>query len=502
MLMTQTLRTARAGMLAIAACLAGTVGVLAQAAPGTLPIAQQIDMLESTPPGAMRTQAETLAHNLGLKTFRAQPAKLRVNAPQEIDLGTPVVEGGNVQLALTQLAIMAGANGQLAVVRAQGGDTSALILRQGSATLAAMADGADPAVFALRDGSYHLDRPLIIWSGAELKIGPDETLVMNQNAGAFIISFGSLTIDGANVRSYGTANPAAPEFRPFVLSAGQGVLRATRSTFTGLGMAESLLFGGVAVASPGLIRPKTAVVVAGNRFDDVARLSFVMTDGAQVVNNHLGGAAGSIILAGGLGGRIEANDVHPAAARSGIRITNGATGTVVASNLVANGRGTGILVDRSTADVTLDGNIVLSNGGDGMSLSQAACARVINNMIVGNGAVGLRLQDAAGADVAGNAILGNGTVGFDLQSGKDRLAGGTTLSDNVVAQNGQGLRGQHIGHVVLHNNTLQDQLPRLFGGDFVPYLPGYLTATQHEDQETFVIGKAADAPTATCREGL
>jgi hypothetical protein len=50
------------------------------------------------------------------------------------------------------------------------------------------------------------------------------------------------------------------------------------------------------------------------------------------------------------------------------------------------------------------------------------------------------------------------------------------LSDNLLAQNREGLRAAGLGEVRLTGNDLADQTPRQFAGDFGPWLGAYLTA--------------------------
>lgn len=502
----QTSRILAAGTLFVALTLAGHARLNAEIVPGAQ-LARDIQAIVDSPTAEARLLAATLAQGMGLTGFTADQAAYPL-APQQVlpmPQGNAVGEVGNLQIALTQLAILAGANGQMSLIRAQNAQSEALIVRQGSVTLADLADqmaSLETPVLIERDGVFYLDRPLVVWSDAGLTIGPGETLVLNRTAGAFLMSFGSLSIQQAAVRAEGAPNIGAPEFRPFVLVAGQGTLNATGSDFSDLGIATATLFGGLTVATPGLIRPEFPSAVIDNRFQDISRVSLIMADGGQMIGNQLQGSQGAIVVSGGQDVAVMSNDLHPGAASSGIRVTDGARGTVVAANIVIGGDKNGILIDRNVVGITLENNLLMQNGADGISLSRVNCARIRNNLVVQNRAVGVQLFDSAGVEVTGNGVLLNGVAGIDIQA--KGQTGGTLVAQNVLARNGEGLRGTGIGQVTLQENALRDQLPRLFGGDFTAYLPGYLKVSEQDKGDTFVINAVVDAAGksgATCQEG-
>ena len=75
---------------------------------------------------------------------------------------------GEVQVALTQLSILSGGNGHLALQLAQDGRTDVIYLMSGTARLA---DLEAASGLVSREGKvWHLQRPLVVWPGAALKL--------------------------------------------------------------------------------------------------------------------------------------------------------------------------------------------------------------------------------------------------------------------------------------------------------------------------------------------
>jgi Periplasmic copper-binding protein (NosD) len=389
-----------------------------------------------------------------------------------------------VQLAMTQLAIDAGTNDMLGVMRAQQ-DGQAIYVTAGSVTLADIA-AADDGLKAM-NGVYHLTQPLIIWSDAALVIAPGEALVMDRAAGAFVLSFGGVTVTEANIRGEGAAPAGSPDFAPFVLVAGRGWIEAVKSEFANLGIAETTLFSGFAVVTRGLLRPDRATQVSQNSFADVRLVLLQGSEGAQVHGNLVtGDLSGGITLSGGTGGVIADNDLLAKGARAGIRVTDEAVGAVISGNLVLGAPVNGIVLDVAANEAQVSGNVVMFSGGAGLVLRRTSCVQVSGNILARNGATGLRMQSAGRMDITGNAVLLNGGVGVEVLA--QPAASATVIADNIIAGNREGLHGAGLGTLTLSSNQLSAQLPRLFGGEFAQYQPAFLTATEQQDLTDFGIG--------------
>jgi hypothetical protein len=442
-------------------------------------------------------QAAQRMRDLGLPALAA--LDLPPPQPAPMAQGSAHVEMADLQAALTQLAILSGANDHLPLIKAQQGP--AIYLRQGQTTLPELAEllaseGQDG--LQLQNGRYHLTRPLIIWSDASLALR-DESLDIDRAAGAFVISFGDLRIDAARLAGTASINNAAPDFAPFLLVAGQGTLWINTAQFHNLGMADTKLFAGITVMTRGLIGAKAPVAVLDSEFQGVARLALIGTDHARIERNRLDGM---LLIEAGQDQLILSNDIRPKTG-TGIRITDKAKDVILQANLVQQGTATGIASDRGSAGLVLRANLVAGNAGDGISLSQSPCARVSGNLVLANGAVGLRLQAQTGLRAEHNAFLDNGTAAIDLR-GQTAITGTTLLAHNLISGNREGLRGAGIGSVLLTANRLEDQLPRLFGGEFASHLPAYLTQTQQGDGGEFRIAlSSATSPADTiCKKAM
>ncbi len=421
------------------------------------------------------------------------------------DAATPVVVAkpgpmaqiamGEVQLAMTQLAIDAGTNDMLGVMRAQQGDTSAILVTAGTTTLA---DLLAAGVIGLSQDAqgYHLTRPLVIWTDAGLTMAPGEVLHLDRSAGAFVLSFGQVTLTQSTLRGDGAANAGNADFAPFLLVAGRGSLVATGSAFADLGMPDTTLFGGLSVVSRGLLRPDRASQLVGNTFTDTQSILLQGTEAAQVTGNLVQGAhAGGIVLSGGADGVIAGNDLLVGAARAAIRVTDGTKAAAVVGNLVLRAPVNGIVVDVATQGVAIRDNIVLFSGDAGLVMRRTSCVQVQGNVLARNGATGLRMQNAGDLAITQNAILLNGGVGVEVVA--QPAHGHSVIGRNVIAGNREGLRGAGIGQLSLQDNQLSAQRPRLFAGEFAQYQAAFLTAVEQQGQTDFVIGPVS-ATIATC----
>ncbi len=407
----------------------------------------------------------------------------------------PNVREGEIQAALTQLSILSGGNGHLALQLAQGGRTDVIYLLSGSARLSDLAAAGD---LIRHDGDvWHLNRPLVVWPGAALTLAPGEVLEMDTAGGAFLLSFGSVTVTGATLRGDDGLNRVVQAFRPFLLVTGQGTFRAENAAFENLGFRGPVAFRGVSVMTAGVMKPAAPPVLTGNLFARVFSLSFEGADGMMVSDNRFAGAeAASLSIKDGHGITLARNRIDKTANGAGIRLSGALQEVALIGNVITGGGRNGVQIDGSTAGLTLRANVVTGNGGAGVTLGRATCVTVRGNIIAGNRTTGLKLHESGGAEIAGNAILGNGSAGIEV-AGQAGLAP-VILADNVLRQNREGLRAAGLGEVQLRGNDLAAQTPRQFAGDFAPWLATYLST----DDDALIIPAAAgiEAPaTAPCQ---
>lgn len=418
--------------------------------------------------GAAPDVLMALAHRLAGGVDRpATPAAVALPS------AAPEVRTGEIQAALTQLSILSGGNGHLSLQLAQGGQTDVIYLLSGTARLADLEAAGD---LIHRDGAvWRLARPVVVWPGAALRLAPGEVLEMDTAGGAFLLSFGAVTITGATLRGDGGENAVVSGFRPFLLVTGQGTFRAEDARFEALGFRGPVAFRGVSVMTAGVMKPAAPPVVTANVFEEVFSLSFEGADGMTVSANRFTGAeAAAVSVKDGRNLLLADNRITGTANGAGIRLSGALQEVVIVGNAITGGGRNGVQIDGSAAGLVLRGNVVTGNGGAGVTLGRASCVTVQGNIIARNATAGLKLRESGGAEIAGNAIMSNGSAGIEVQA--QTGLGPVLLSDNVLSHNREGLRAAGLGEVQLRGNNLTAQTPRQFAGDFAPWLAAYLTA--------------------------
>lgn len=442
----------------------------------------------------------------GLLHLDAPVSDAKINPPPAFAGSTAVkVISTDLQLAMTQLSIHIGSNNQIRVLRAQGDRRDALIVQSGNPTLRDLAKTAeDQGIDGLRmvNGVAQLTRPLVVWVGAGLRLEPGDELQMEGDSGAFLLGFGQIEMLGAKVHT--GRNPAAPEaYRPFVLITGQGTIFAKDTRFSGLGMVGADPFGGVVVAQRGLFAPEFPPTLAQNTFEDVGVVGFIgVTNGTIFRNLVRTGRGGGVSLVGVQGAKVVENVVIGTKGGAGVKVANGANVQLV-GNLIKGGARNGISVGGNSKGVEISGNAVLTNAETGIATQRATCVSVTGNSVARNGASGLRLNESGVSRVEGNALILNTNSG--LHVGAQRKGGRIEVADNLLAGNRVGLTGVAIGEVVLDQNNLTSQMPRLFDGEFSQYLASYLTQVQQQSNKSYRIsapdGRKGDTFITACNKG-
>jgi nitrous oxidase accessory protein NosD len=221
------------------------------------------------------------------------------------------------------------------------------------------------------------------------------------------------------------------------------------------------------------MRPLASSAVIDSRLVQVFSLSAEGADGMVISGTRLEAAgAAAIAVKSGVGVVLSGNRIGGTKDGAGIRLSGVLKKVALLGNLVASGGRNGVQIDGTTQGLVLRGNVLTDNAETGLAIRNASCVAVQGNIIAGNGASGVTLSRSGQVRIAGNAILANGSAGLDVEA----QAGPMLLSDNLVADNREGLRGAGLGETHLAGNDLADQLPRQFAGDFAPFLAAYLGA--------------------------
>jgi poly(beta-D-mannuronate) C5 epimerase len=469
------------------------IALAAQAAPQAVTgpmLAEALAALQQDDPTGPGFAQDSITALAGLFQMPAptQPVIRHAAAPS-VPGGSVSVASGDLQIALTQLSIAEGTNDLMRVRLAQGDQRDAILLVSGRLSLRDLARQAmDTGIdgITLQDGVVHLSRPLVIWQGAELALEAGDDLLISADSGAFLLSFGALTIQDATLRGNLAAGADEAAFRPFVLVSGAGTLRAEGSRFTGLGMAGLGPFSGVVVSSRGLFQSDQPVLLARNRFDDIGSLALIGLKDAVLVDNVLQDARGTaLILSRTEGGLVSGNVVDGTLGSAGVKVTEAASSLQITGNLVTGGAANGVQIDGISRAITLTGNAIFDNAGSGVAVKAADCLTLTGNLILRNGASGLRLTDTGATRITGNALVANGSSALAVSS--QRHATGLALDSNLVALNRVGLTGLVLSSVSMRGNDLTGQLPRLFDGAFATHQAAFLTTRDRNGLDAFRI---------------
>lgn len=402
----------------------------------------------------------------------------------------------DLRLLLTLIAIQAGAKDHAALIRAQGErEHEFMLLRAGRVTLAeflllAQAGSAGAYVVETPDG-VRLLRPLAIWDDAGLVLGSGETLELDRAEGSFVANLGWLAVPGGTIRSTPAINSGERPFRPFVLTAGAGHLTARGARFEGLGFGTATAFGGVAVVNSGLVESPYPSWIIDSTALGVATIALVDVAGPILAGNRVVDAVGrAVLLSNASRALVVDNHISTRSGAQAIRIAAGSSNVRVSGNVVAAGAAVGIVIDAGT-EIEIAGNVVVGTTTSGIVVLSSGCPQIDGNLVAGNGGAGISLAGTEDGRIEHNAVLFNRGAGVLL---RDQPAEATFwLDGNVLAGNRDGLRGATSGRVVLGNNRMDWQLPRLFAGDLSRMMLAWLN-----DRPEARTGNAT-APAPPCR---
>lgn len=373
------------------------------------------------------------------------------------------VELFDLRLALAQMALVVGTNDQLTVLRAQpGGRLLAVSLRDGSidaAGLLAEARRLDPAAVAGGAMAY----PVLVQQGATLRIDGGAMLALDRAEGAFVVNLGRLELAAGGIVASGGANTAAPDFAPFVVTAGTGVLQAEAALFSGLGFGRTPSFSGLAVIVSGLYRPSEPSVLRASLLRDLNAVRFVGTQGSTLADNLFTGARSTALeLRGTSGARLLGNRFVDGAGDA-IRLSDGARGTWIDGTEIFRPALNGIRLRGASHGTQVRDTLVWQAGKSALSVSRSDCTTVQGLRAVGSGQKGLALRQARASRIAGSAISGSGSAGLYVSQQPEGTV--LELEGNRFAANRVGIDTAAPARLRLSANDFSDQFPRFLDGD-------------------------------------
>jgi len=410
---------------------------------------------------------------LGPVLTAPQPRRDALALPLRVPAAkAPAAEGGrmDVRLALTMLSMTHDDEDNFAVLDAQSDpQRNALVVKSGEADLADLVAMLRQTGLAgqVSGRSLTLKVPLVIWPGAALRLARGDEILLSRPDGAFVMNFGSLTAEGAAIRSLGDVNERIRRFRPFLTTADRGVLILRRSELTGLGFGATTKFAGIAVQR-NLLRPTDQpAIIESNLFEDVLSVVVQGETGARFTDNRIRDSRGpALVVQGTRGVTISGNLFNGVQPTNAIRLEQGSAAGVIAANVILGGERAGILVRQDSPDVMISGNVVWNRKGGGITVQHSACARVEGNLVIGNTQKGIEMRDAPAGRVTANSVLSNKSAALWISN--QQPGAETRIEGNVLAFNGEGFAAGQGGTLILVNNDLTRQYLQFVAGDLVP----------------------------------
>lgn len=394
-------------------------------------------------------------------------------------LSPPKVSLVPIDLVLSQLALQAGANYHVALRQAQA-RPEVLMVESGVASLAMVAEAAEQAgfgeLFEQTPDGYVAHVAIAVWNGASLFLQPGETLLLDREAGAFVLAAGTLAVKGAELRGVGSENARLREFNPFVVIALSGSALIEGAHFADLGYGLFPPLTGVTLIEGGFFRDGVPSVVRDSRFDNVGTLALMEASGAVIAGNVFAGASGpSVLLSGGKDLVAKGNVVLAGTGAHGIKVTAGARNVAVTNNLVVGAGLNGVFADAGAAQLEVSGNIIADAKRSGVSVASADCVRVSGNLLLRNAQSGLAVKDSAGLQVAANRLYDNGNAGISVTHQPNY--GRIEIASNELDGNRVGVKGSTTAELKFVANDFSGQAPRLFDGELVQFSDRFFDLT-------------------------
>ena len=408
----------------------------------------------------------------------------------------------DMRLGMAMLTQTYGASENKVVIDAQGQESrQALVLMSGDATLADI--GALLSAARLQESSaghsLTLDVPLIIWTGAALRLQPGETLLLNRTRGAFVINFGHLKINGATIKSSGGKNFHSKKFNPFVATGGGGSVQLDQATIIGLGFGHSPKFSGFSVLRNALFPAQHPTHIINSRFSDLVSVAISGVSDVIIQGNNFRDMRGNAVsLSHSRYGRVVANIFSGKMQTNAIRVENGSVNSVVAGNIILGGKRAGIIVRHNSNNTRVTNNIIWKREGGGIMLAHMKCGQISDNLVFENAQKGVEIRSSQGSVIAKNRILSNHSAGIWVSAQKD--AAQTVIKNNTLKSNGSGISTATGGSIILDGNDFSDQFPRLLGGDLALQSQHIVKNIMGEKQIIFTVGGQTDSiePSEAC----
>ena len=346
------------------------------------------------------------------------------------------------------------------------GDTEALEIRSGVATLALLRQrltvrhlGRD-----LETQADILRVPIVIDRNATLRLGQDEILLLGQREGAFIVNFGRLEVVGGEISADRGHDETFEDFSPFIATVGSGTVHLSGGTFRRLGFGYTAKFAGFSVLAHPTMLPDARNRIENSRFDDLVTVALVGVRRVEVRGNRFYDMRRNpLLVSRSPEAVVEANLFSGNSPTNAIRVANGSVNSRLVQNIVLEGARAGLLVSSGSHNVTVARNLIWRRNGGGVKLFNVDCGLVEMNLILDDKQKGIEVRSSTNALLSDNRIIGNHNAGVWVSANAPDTQ--TYVLGNLLRENGSGISAASGGSIALEGNDLSNQFPRFLDGD-------------------------------------
>lgn len=443
------------------------------------------DLLERGPSIAHPSDiTDTIAH---LVERAAIPMATAIAAQPA--MGEIQIELIDLRLGLVQLALAAGGNDQLTVVRAQSDAVPKIIVVQsGAVDLEALRTwiAVQPEADAMMDGNI-LNIPLMVLQSARLDLGKGDILELSTGHGAFIVNLGVMVVDGARMSATQQSNLNVPDFAPFLATVGTGQAHLSNSIFEGLGFGDTAVFSGVSVINRGLYAPIGQSFLTDSVLRNIRATTFEGGVGPIISSNiFVGQGSAGLSIRKTSQADINSNVFLGGGEGPAIRVMNGSTESVISSNLAFNTAGTALFVTQGSHSTAIVGNLLWQSAGGGISVNRSDCINLSNNIAIGSRRKGIELRTSRNSQIVANQMLGNQSSGLFI--GDQPVGTVTTVRNNLFVGNRFGLSSASADQLSLYGNDFLNQFPRFLEGDLASQSPEIVANLRGTDRIELTAG--------------
>ncbi|XUY27095.1 right-handed parallel beta-helix repeat-containing protein [Agrobacterium sp. rho-8.1] len=334
-----------------------------------------------------------------------------------------------------------------------------------------------------RDDIFQIMAPLVIWKGAELRIGKGERLLLNGAKSALILNAGTLIITEASIDASASLQQGNP-FRPFILTVAEGGASIKGSHISNLGFGSFAEASGLSFLGRGFSLSTPNIQVANNTISNLVSLSFVKANGSVIDGNSLTGMRSSGIVVQSTSNVNVLNNNLSMSKGHGIRITSRSQNVKLQRNDIMASQGHGIFVDDGSVLVHVQDNRVEKSELSGIVIKGSGCSIVTDNLTARNKLSGIRAEGSLSVEIFGNSIVKNHDgISLEEQAG----AMSTDIHDNLFSRNATGIRSDGHGDLRLAANDFSAQWPRLFAGKMAGATGRYLNANDAQPNSAFIV---------------